>query len=383
MGVESKSLVRIFQVAGIACALSGLGSVSARSQGLSVSAIARKASPSIVQIKGDSASGPTSGTGFLVSSDGKIVTALHVIEDLQGGAIRLANGELYDAFTVLSYDKRKDIAIIKISGFDLPFLELGNSNKVTQGDSVVLIGNPEGLRGTLTAGIISAIRDSQDGTFKVIQTDAASNPGNSGGPLLNLSGQVVGILDYKFKGSESLNFAIPINYARGLLKESGTPFTMAELRKRLGKNEAATPPVRDTRKPTESSVRYVASEGVISSLTIEQLKTILRGVQIPILDEKLDGGVIVMMNNLRVGIALETGKSLKFLLVLSDKYSCAELNKWNAETPFAFAWADKDGAGILGMDLYIGSGVTVETINSYITYFDGMVQKFVKIKSGK
>lgn len=383
MGVESKSLVRIFQVAGIACALSGIGSISARSQGLSVSAIARKASPSIVQIKGDSASGPTSGTGFLVSSDGKIVTALHVIEDLQGGAIRLANGELYDAFTVLSYDKRKDIAIIKISGFDLPFLELGNSNKVTQGDSVVLIGNPEGLRGTLTAGIISAIRDSQDGTFKVIQTDAASNPGNSGGPLLNLSGQVVGILDYKFKGSESLNFAIPINYARGLLKESGTPFTMAELRKRLGKNEAATPPVRDTRKPTESSVRYVASEGVISSLTIEQLKTIVRGAQIPILDEKLDGGIIVMMNNLRVGIGLENGNALKFILVINDKYSCAELNNWNAKTPYALAWAGKDGQGILGMDLYIGSGVTHETINVYIAFFDGKVQEFAKIKSGK
>ncbi len=378
MGVESKSLVRIFQVAGIACALSGIGSVSARSQGLSVSAIARKTTPSIVQIKGNSASGPTSGTGFLVSSDGKIVTALHVIEDLQGGTVRLANGELYDAFTILGYDKRKDIAIIKISGFDLPFLELGNSNKVAQGDSVVLIGNPEGLRGTLTAGIISAIRDSQDGTFKVIQTDAASNPGNSGGPLLSSGGQVIGVLDYKIKASENLNFAIPINYVRGILKDSNATITMAELRKRLGKNESENPKFNDNRSKTEGSVQYVAGDGVIKSLTIEKLKTIVRSVQIPILDEKVDNGIIVMMHGFHVLILLENDKLIKILTVIPGKYSLEALNKWNDDTILAYGYTDKDAAGIFKMNIYYGAGVTQETIAEHLKYFNDTIPKFAK-----
>lgn len=172
------------------------------------------------------------GSGFLVTADGKAVTALHVIRGLDNAAVKLASGDVFDGFTVLGFDVRRDLAVIKIAGFDLPALELGNSNAVVQGERAFLVGNPEGLEGSASAGIISAIRDRPEG-FKVIQTDAAANPGNSGGPLVNAKGQVIGVLDYKLRGTESLNFAIPVNYVRGLLDASSTPFPLSELAKRL------------------------------------------------------------------------------------------------------------------------------------------------------
>jgi len=212
--------------------------------------IAKKASPSIVVIAGKGQPGTTLGTGFLVTSDGKIVTALHVIEGMNTVAVRLPNGEIFDTVTVLAFDERKDLAIIKVPGFDLPFLELGNSNQISLGDPVMLIGTAQGLEGSVTAGIVSAIRDLEG--LKVIQTDAAANPGNSGGPLLNTQGRVIGVLDFKLRGSEGMNFAIPINYARGLLNELQSPMRIEEMRARLGK----TPDVFRTDKNLGYPMRW-------------------------------------------------------------------------------------------------------------------------------
>jgi hypothetical protein len=195
--------------------------------------INKKNSPAVVVIKGVSPNGGGLGAGFLISSDGKIVTALHVIQDFTSGGVQLANGEVFDAFTVLGFDQRKDMAIIKVAGFDLPTIELGNSNQVSPGDPVVLIGSPQGLQGSVTTGVVSAVRDLEG--FKIIQTDAAANPGNSGGPLLNAAGQVIGVLDFKLRGSENLNFALPINYVRGMLGELKAPITLGELRAQLGR----------------------------------------------------------------------------------------------------------------------------------------------------
>ena len=112
------------------------------------------------------------------------------------------------------------------------------------------IGSPQGLQGTVTAGIVSAIReDPRSGGFKVIQTDAAANPGNSGGPLLNSKGQVIGVITSKLQASEGLNFAVPINYIRGLMSSIEKPMTLGELGGKLSalpadafKNVEAFPP---------------------------------------------------------------------------------------------------------------------------------------------
>lgn len=186
---------------------------------------ARKA---VFLIKGTNAEGATIGTGFIVTPDGKAVTALHVIRELTSAGARLPSGDIYDSFAVLAIDERRDLAIIQLAGFDLPTLPLGNSNDVAVGHAVAAIGNPRGLEGTVTTGVISAVRDHPKG-FKVIQTDAAANPGNSGGPLLDTMGNVIGVVDFKLGESENLNFAVPINYVRGLLQGSLVPRALAQL----------------------------------------------------------------------------------------------------------------------------------------------------------
>lgn len=144
--------------------------------------VIERASQAVVLVKGVSDSGPVLGSGFLVTADGKIATNLHVIRSLRQGGVQLSSGEIYDSFSILASDERKDIAIIQIAGFALPTVDLGNSNEIKVGEAVVAIGSPQGLQGTVTAGVISAIRDDPGGAgFKVVQTDAATNPGNSGG----------------------------------------------------------------------------------------------------------------------------------------------------------------------------------------------------------
>jgi serine protease Do len=157
---------------------------------LTTAQIAKRVSPSVVVIQGKTDSGDVLGSGFIVSKDGKIVTNLHVIQDLKVASVQLSNGEIFDSMSILATDERRDLAIVRIAGFELAALELGNSNSLTVGEPVVVVGSPRGLDGTVTAGILSSVRDSGDG-FKVLQTDAAVNPGNSGGPLVNSKGRLL------------------------------------------------------------------------------------------------------------------------------------------------------------------------------------------------
>ncbi|MBX9744045.1 MAG: Do family serine endopeptidase, partial [Chlamydiales bacterium] len=137
----------------------------------------------------------TSGSGFLISSDGYIVTNHHVIKNAKEITIVLNDGEEFTA-TVKGFDPRTDLAVVKIEGNDFPFLQFGNSDEVDIGEWAIAIGNPFGLEASLTVGVISA-KGRQDlgiAAFEdFIQTDAAINPGNSGGALLNLHGEVIGV----------------------------------------------------------------------------------------------------------------------------------------------------------------------------------------------
>lgn len=204
------------------------------SQSFDSAEITKKIAPGVVLIKGKTDAGDVLGTGFIISSDGKIATNLHVIENLKNGGVLLASGEKFDSFSIVAFDTRKDIAIIKIPGFDLPFLPLGNSNSVQVGEPVLVMGSPLGLQGSVTAGVISSVRDDpSEGGYKVLQTDAAVNPGNSGGPLVNRQSEVIGIVTFKLKGSENLNFAIPINYLRGLMESPASAMTLDQLKSNI------------------------------------------------------------------------------------------------------------------------------------------------------
>jgi hypothetical protein len=211
--------------------------VAVNAQSSDTASIAAKVSPAVVLIKGASSDGTVQGSGLIVSPDGKIATNLHVIRDLKTAGVQLASGEIFDSVSVLAFDERRDLAILRIAGFDLPTIELGNSNDVKTGERVVAIGSPLGLQGTVTAGVVSAIRDDPFGSgAKVIQTDASVNSGNSGGPLLNDRGQAIGVITFNVKRGgqgEGLNFAMPINYVRGMLDSLQKPMSLDELRANL------------------------------------------------------------------------------------------------------------------------------------------------------
>jgi hypothetical protein len=164
---------------------------------------------------------------------------------LKTASVQLANGEVFDSILVLAIDERRDLAVIKIAGVDLPALELGDSNALTVGEPVVVVGSPRGLEGTVTAGILSSVRDS-DG-FKLLQTDAAVNSGNSGGPIVNAQGQAIGVVSFKLRSAEGLNFAIPINYVRGLLDSLREPVTLDQMRQGLSPTST---PIKQTGGPS-------------------------------------------------------------------------------------------------------------------------------------
>jgi len=208
---------------------------SAQNAALTTAQIAKRVAPSVVVIQGKTDSGDVLGSGFIVSKDGKIVTNLHVIRDLKTATVQLPTGDLFDTLSVLATDERRDLAIVKIAGFNLPALELGNSDVLTIGEPLVVVGSPRGLEGTVTAGILSSVRDSGEG-FEILQTDAAVNPGNSGGPLVNSKGQAIGVVSFKLRSAEGLNFAIPANYVRGLLDTLHEPMSLEQMRRSLGGN---------------------------------------------------------------------------------------------------------------------------------------------------
>ena len=163
------------------------------------------------------------GTGFIISSDGYIVTNNHVIEGADEIVVKLKSGKEYKA-RLIGTDDKLDVALLKIKARGLQTVRLGDSDRARVGDWVVAIGNPFGLEQTVTAGIISAKgRVIGAGPYdNFIQTDAAINPGNSGGPLFNVRGEVVGIntaIYSRSGGNLGIGFAIPINLARPVIEE--------------------------------------------------------------------------------------------------------------------------------------------------------------------
>lgn len=230
------------------------------SQKGTVSGVAEAVSPSIVEISAKSSSGEATGSGVIITDDGEIITNNHVVSGASSVKVKTNDGKSYDA-EVVGTDSKKDLALIKVQGAsDLKPASLGDSDNVKIGDDVVAIGSPEGLTGTVTSGIISALdrdvtvstdedqgqQQQQQGgggwpfeyggeqfngdtgssktTYKALQTDASLNPGNSGGALIDMNGNIIGINSAMYSpssssqsgaqsgsGSVGLGFAIPIN----------------------------------------------------------------------------------------------------------------------------------------------------------------------------
>lgn len=163
------------------------------------------------------------GSGFIIDPKGYILTNYHVVEGARKIDVTLSEGKKYSG-RVIGYDRRSDLAVIKIDADNLPSLPLGDSDKLEPGQFAIAIGNPYGLNRTVTLGIVSALNRTiiePNGVRleNLIQTDAAINPGNSGGPLINIKGEVIGINTAIKSDAQGIGFAIPINKAKQIAEK--------------------------------------------------------------------------------------------------------------------------------------------------------------------
>lgn len=205
----------------------------------SIADIASKVSPSVVSILtevrttsffGTTSTSTAAGTGMIVTGDGYVLTNKHVIDGAQSIQVILDDGTTYDDVEVVGTDPLSDVAFLKISDVkDLPTVTLGDSKTITAGQPVIAIGNALGqFQNTITYGIISGVgrsitASSSDSTTSenltdMIQTDAAINAGNSGGPLVNAAGEVIGINTATSSNADGIGFAIPISSVKGMLQ---------------------------------------------------------------------------------------------------------------------------------------------------------------------
>ncbi len=200
----------------------------ARAQGLTTAQVAEKATPATVTIVTLGAADDTiaTGSGFIVRSDGVIVTNWHVLRGAAAAVVVRANGEAFRRVSFLDGDSTADIAIIKVPGYDLPVLT-PRSTTPAVGERVIAIGSPLGLSRTVTEGIVSADRI-VDGR-EYVQVSAAISPGSSGGAVLDSEGRVFAISTAFIEGGQQLNFAIPVRYALGLMRSNLSERTLSSV----------------------------------------------------------------------------------------------------------------------------------------------------------
>jgi len=178
------------------------------------------------------------GSGFIVKEEGVIVTNFHVVDCAQSIEVKLQNGTVYPVTGIIHFDPERDICILKIDADNLPTVSLGNSNLIKPGDKIFTIGAPMGLEYSISEGLMSGVR--RRGGQKFLQLSAAISPGNSGGPLINAQGKVVGITSSGYSAAsdaQNLNFAIPVNEVKKFIT-TNPKLTMVDFASRIAKARA-------------------------------------------------------------------------------------------------------------------------------------------------
>lgn len=242
-----------------------------------IPAIAKAANGSIVSIvMSDREGKPISqGSGFFVSKEGLIVTNYHVIAEGSYAVAKLPDGTLYPVDGVLTYDKARDVAVIKAHGQNFRTLTLGNSDRVQVGEQVVAIGNPLSLEATVSNGIVSGMRAVKEEGGKLLQITAPISPGSSGGPLFNMAGGVIGITTMYLNGGENLNFAIPINDAKPLLAADSSKLQALPDETKLDKQDGEAAP---SASATTSAPDLKATIEFMSRMVEPEHRDVLQGV---------------------------------------------------------------------------------------------------------
>ena len=256
------------------------------------------------------------GSGFIISADGYIMTNNHVVGDADQVTVQMQDGREFDA-EIIGTDPPTDVALIKIEADgDLPYLQLGDSDRLEVGDWVLAFGNPFGLSHTLTAGIVSAKGRTGIGLTdyeNFIQTDAAINPGNSGGPLVNLDGEVVGMNTAIFSrsgGYMGIGFAIPINMAKNIRQQLLDQGSVT--RGRLGVY------IQELTRDLAESFGIDQGNGILVAQVMEDSPAAAAGLQQGDVILELNGEKVENVGSFRNDISLTAPGTEVELLVLRD-----------------------------------------------------------------
>jgi len=281
------------------------------------------------------------GSGFLITSDGYILTNNHVITKADDIVVKMRDGREFKA-KVIGKDPKSDVAVIKIKGEKFPFLELGDSDKLEVGEWVVAIGNPFGLSHSLTAGIVSAKGRNAVGLAdyeNFIQTDAAINPGNSGGPLVNLDSQVIGMNSAIFSrsgGYMGIGFAIPVNMIKSIKDQ-------------LIKNGAVTRGligviIQDITPELAKMFNVKNGKGIIIAQVMKDSPADKAGLKSGDVVLTLDKKTVENINFFRNAIAMTApGTEKKLTILREDKTSVITITVGNQDNSPLFA----NSAGVL------------------------------------
>lgn len=230
---------------------------------LTTSEIARRVTPTVVTIET-----PTGyGSGVIVDPSGVVVTNLHVIQGALKVELSLHNGDIYDDVTVVDFDERRDLVLLKIKAFNVRYATLGDSDEIEVGEDVVLVGSPQGLDLTVSEGVISAIRESGRG-YRLIQTSAPASPGSSGGGMFNQYGELIGIVTSQKSTGQNLNFAVPVNFVRGLISSEAT-MSLSELNARA----------RSTSERTGERTENASSDDNLDTSDTNRLRAIIESIE--------------------------------------------------------------------------------------------------------
>jgi len=316
------------------------------------------------------------GSGVVISHDGEILTNHHVIEGIRGGEaelqVKLSDGRTFKA-QVLGKDKELDIALIKIDASRMPFAKLGDSDAAKVGEWVVAIGNPLGLEHTVTQGIISAKGRSlgNAGLESFLQTDAAINRGNSGGPLLNLRGEVIGINTAINPAGQNIGFSVPVNLVKRILKDlrAGKPVsrgylgvTPVELDKgfqeTLGVKEGVV--VNDVQRGEAAEKAGLQALDVITAVEGQAIKA----------PEDLISAIAGRRAGDSVKLQIwRDGKSLERTVVLGDR---KRLKQPGQESDDEEESSPKEGSDSKKLNLEKTYGFTVESLNPALRHQYGL-----------
>lgn len=250
------------------------------------------------------------GSGFIISQDGYVLTNAHVVDGASEVYVKLTDKREFKA-KVIGTDKRTDVAVLKIEGGKLPRVTIGDSDKIKAGEWVIAIGSPFDLENTITAGIISAkARDTGD-LLPLIQTDVAVNPGNSGGPLINMRGEVIGINSQIYSrsgGYMGISFAIPIDEAMRVVEQLKTSGLVT--RGRIGVQ------IGELTKDVAESIGLSKAQGAVVQKVESGSPAEKAGVQ--------DGDVILKFN----GILVEKSNDLRRIVGATKPGSKATISIW-------------------------------------------------------